>query len=65
MIVVFEYILQNNLSMEEVFSFSDCMIYFRLGQLQNSQAVSTWAVMFLDKTRNVYYWAVVFLVQYL
>jgi hypothetical protein len=31
------------------------MIYFRLSQLQNSKAVSKWAVMFPDKTRNVYY----------
>jgi hypothetical protein len=37
-----------------VFSFPDCMIYFRLGRLQNSKAVSTWTVMFLDKTRNVH-----------
>jgi hypothetical protein len=58
MIVVYEYILQNNLSKEEIFSFRDCMIYFRLGRLQNSKAVSTWAVIFPDKTRNVYYWAV-------
>jgi hypothetical protein len=57
MIVVYEYILQN-LSKEEVFSFPDCMIYFRLGRLQNSKAVSTWAVIFPDKTRNVYCWAV-------
>jgi hypothetical protein len=34
--------------------FPDCMIYFRLGRLQNSKAVSKWAVMFPDKTRNVY-----------
>jgi hypothetical protein len=31
------------------------MIYFRLGRLQNSKAVSKWAVMFPDKTRNVQY----------
>jgi hypothetical protein len=34
MIVVYEYILQNNLSKEDVFSFPDCMIYFRLGRLK-------------------------------
>jgi hypothetical protein len=58
MIVVYEYILQNNISKEEVFSFPDGMIYFRLGRLQNSKAVSTWALIFPDKTRNVYYCAV-------
>jgi hypothetical protein len=49
-------------------TFSPLHIYFRLGRLQNSKAVSTWAVMFPDKTSNVYYyllWAVVFRVQYL
>jgi hypothetical protein len=31
------------------------MIYFRLGRLQNSKAMSTRAVMFPDKTRNIYH----------
>jgi hypothetical protein len=55
MIVVYKYILQNNLSKQEGFSFPDCMIYFPLGRLQNSKAVWMWAVMFPDKTRNIYY----------
>jgi hypothetical protein len=33
-------------------TFPDCMIYFRLGRLQNSKAVSKWAVMFPDQNKK-------------
>jgi hypothetical protein len=47
-----ENVLQNNISKKDVF----LTAWFTLHDLQNSKAVSTWAVMFPDKTRNVYYY---------